>query len=36
MLETLFILCLFVLAMLGFMAIGGVFYGLALFCGLIK
>lgn len=34
--ETLFMLCLFVLAVLALMAIGGVIYGLAVFCGVIR
>jgi len=36
MVEVLFLLSLFVLAVLTLMAVGGIAYGMALLCGLIK
>jgi len=36
MIEAIFLLCLFVLALMVLMAVGGIAYGLALLCGLIK
>ncbi len=36
MIEAMFLLCLFVLAVLMLMAVGGIAYGVALLCGLIK
>lgn len=34
--TELFILCICVLALLALMAVGGLIYGLAVFCGVIK